>query len=133
MLVKRTTHSFKKHMNLKTQILTVTTCLIAFAAPMPLHAGKGGKKVDDAEKAARPRMLLKKYDTDKDGAISSTEAETLRTAFDADKTGPLKKLDANNDGTLDDSEIAAIKARHGKGRGKAAAAKAERRKNRKNV
>ena len=60
-------------------------------------------------------MLLKKYDTDKNGAIDGTEVAGLRKAFDADKTGPLKKLDANNDGTLDDTEIAAIKARHGKG------------------
>lgn len=120
-------------MNLKTHILTVTTCLIAFAAPTPLHAGKGGKKVDAVEKAARPGMLLKKYDADKNGTIEGTEAEALRKAFDADKTGPLKKLDTNNDGTLDDSEIAAIKARQGKGKGKGAAARAERRRNKKNV
>ena len=120
-------------MNLKTHILTVTTCLIAFAVPTPLHAGKGGKKADAAEKAARPGMLLKKYDTDKNGKIDGSEAEALRKTFDADKTGPLKKLDANNDGTLEDSEITAIKARHGKGKGKGAAAKGERRKNKKNV
>ena len=48
-------------------------------------------------------MLLKKYDTGKNGAIDGAEVESLRKAFDADKTGPLKRFDANNDGKLDDT------------------------------
>ena len=121
-------------MNLKIHILTFTTCLIALAAPTPAFAAKGAKKAnqasagDKADKAARPGVLLKKYDTDKNGSIDGTEGEALRKAFDADKTGPLKKLDGNNDGTLDDKEIAEIKAHHVKGKGKGAAAKGEKRK-----
>ena len=109
-------------MKLKTPILTFTTCLILLAAPAPLFAAKGankGKGAEKADRAARPGVLLKKYDTDKSGAIEGSEIEALRKAFDADKTGPLKKLDANSDGTLDDSEAAAIKAHHGKGKGAA--------------
>ena len=112
-------------MNIKPRILTLAICLIALAAPAPLFAGKGAKKgskgnpADKAERAARPGVLLRKYDTDNNGAIDGSESEALKKAFDADKTGPLKKLDANNDGTLDDTEIAAIKARHGKGKGAA--------------
>ena len=123
-------------MNIKTQLLTLTTCLIALAAPSPLFAAKGAKKEkkgnkptaeQKAERQARPGTLLKKYDTDKNGAIDGSEIKGLRDAFDADKTGPLKKLDANNDGTLEDTEVAAIKAHHGKGKG--AAAKGGKKKN----
>lgn len=114
MLVNQST-TIQKHMNLKTLILTLTACLIAFAAPATVHAAKGTRKTAKADRAARPRILLKKYDTDHDGKIAGTEIEALRKAFDADKTGPLKKLDANNDMTLDDSEVAAIKPRHRKG------------------
>ena len=105
-------------MNLKTRILIVTACLLTLAVPPPLFAAKGarrGKRQDQADKAGRPGMVLKKYDADKSGAIGGSEIEALREAFAADKTGPLKRLDANNDGTLDDTEVAAIKARHAKG------------------
>lgn len=103
-------------MNLNARILILTTCLIAIAAPAPLHAAKGAKKADKADRAARPGMFLKKYDTDKNGAIDGTEVEALRKAFDND---PLRKLDANKDGMLGDEEIATIKVRHGKGKGAA--------------
>ena len=115
-------------MHLKIRLLTAAACVLVLSAPAPLFAAKGAKKknqgklVDPAERAARPRMLLKTYDTDKNGSIDGSEIEALRKAFDADKTGPLQKLDANSDGTLDDSEVAAIKARHGKGKGQAAKA-----------
>ncbi len=104
-------------MNLKNQILTLTTCLIAFSAPTHLFAAKGANKGkgNPADKEARPGVLLHKYDTDKNGSIDGSEMDALRKAFDADKTGPLKKLDVNNNGTLEDSEIAAIKGHHGKG------------------
>ena len=123
----------KISMNIKTRLLTAATCVLVLSAPAPLFAAKGAKKgnqakpVDPAERAARPGMLLKTYDTDKNGAIDGSEVEALKKAFDADKTGPLKKLDTNSDGTLDDSEVAAIKARKGKGKG--AAGKVGERKN----
>ena len=130
-LVSENTKS-KTSMNIKTQILTLTTCLIALAAPTPSFAAKGAKKGNQAnkgemaDKAARPGVLLRKYDTDKNGAIDGSEIEALRKAFDADKTGPLKKLDTSADGTLDDAEVAAIKARHANGkRGKGGQRKKE--------
>ena len=64
------------------------------------------------------------------GGSANNTRVALRGAFDADKTGPLKKLDANNDGTLEDSEVAAIKAHQGKGKG---AARKEGKKKRKNA
>ena len=127
----------KNCMNIKTRLLTAATCVLVLSAPASLFAANGAKKknqgkpVDKAERAARPGMLLKTYDTDKNGAIDGTEVEALKKAFDADKTGPLKKLDTNTNDTLDDSEVAAIKARHGKGKGKGAAAKVGKRKNKK--
>lgn len=117
-------------MKIKTHLLTLTVCTLAFAMPAPAFAAKGakkGNKPEQADKAARPGMLLKKYDTDSNGSIDGSEIEALRKAFDADKTGPLKKLDKNSDGTLEDSEVAAIKA-HGKGKGKGQAAKQGKRK-----
>ena len=125
-------------MNIKSRILIATTCLLALAVPTPLFAAKGARKnkqakqaaqASQADKAGRPGIVLKKYDTDKNGAIDGIEVETLRKDFDSDKTGPLKHFDANNDGTLDDKEIAEIKARHGKGAGAGGA----KRKNKKNV
>ena len=116
-------------MNVKTRILTLAVCTLALAAPAPLFAAKGAKKegkADKAGKAARPGLLLKKFDTDKNGAIDGTEAAALRKAFDKD---PLRKLDANKDGTLEDTEIAAVKVRHGKG--KAGAVKEGKRKKKK--
>ena len=120
------TNKHTQTMNIKTRFLTIAACLIAIAAPSSVFAakgankGKGKGKANAADKAARPGMLLKTYDTDKNGAIDGSEIKALRAAFDSDKTGPLKKLDGNNDGTLDDSEVAAIKGHAGKGKGGAA-------------
>ncbi len=102
-------------MNIKSRILVLVACALTLAIPTSAFAGKGARKArkgEQAGKSARPGMLLKKYDTDKNGTIDGTEVEALRKAFDND---PLKKIDANNDGKLDDTEIAAIKARHGRG------------------
>lgn len=138
MLMSDKFKSSKHRMNIKTRILIIATCLITLSAPAPLFAANGARKGNKAsaggkaDKAARPGVLLKKYDTDKNGSIDGTEGEALRKAFDAEKTGPLKKLDGNSDGTLDAKEIAGIKARHGKGKGKGEAAKGGKRK-KKNV
>ena len=121
MLVSENT-KIKTSMNIKIRILAFTACLIALAAPTPSFAAKGAKKGNKAnkgemaDKAARPGVLLRKYDTDKNGAIDGLEIDALRKAFDADKTGPLKKLDTSADGMLDDTEVAAIKPRHANGK-----------------
>ena len=106
-----------------TRILTITAALLAFAIPTSSFAkkakgeGKAGKG-DPAKKAMHQAKAaaLTQYDKNSDGAITGDESTALRTAFVADKTGPLKPLDVNADGTLDDNEIAAIhKGKGGKG------------------
>ncbi len=97
-------------MKLKAFILTI--CLVTLSIPTPLFAAKGARKEGKAARGAHPGMLIKRYDTDKNGTIDGTEVEALRKAFDND---PFRKIDANNDGKLDDTEIASIKARHGRG------------------
>ena len=105
-----------------TRILPIAAALLAIAIPTPLFAkgkGKAGKG-DPAKKAAHQAKAaaLTQYDKNSDGAITGDESTALRAAFDADKTGPLKPLDVNSDGTLDDNEIAAIhKGKGGKGKG----------------
>ena len=96
-----------------THILSVATALLVLAAPAAL-AGKGKAKAagggKEAKQAARKAThAAAQYDANKDGAITGDESAALRKAFDADKTGPLKPLDLNADGTLEDNEIAAIK------------------------
>ena len=101
-------------------ILSIAAALLLLGSPTPLFAAKakaaaGAKaerKADPAKRAARKaaREAVAKYDKNSDGTITGDESAELRKAFDADKTGPLKPLDLNADGTLDDNEIAAIKA-----------------------
>ena len=102
-----------------TRILPLTTALLAMALPSPLLAAKGDKKPKDPVKEAI-NAALNLYDKDSDHAITGDEIKAVRDAFAADKTGPLKALDTNTDGTLDDAEIAAIqkKGKGGKGGGK---------------
>lgn len=95
-------------------ILAISASLLAIAPPATALAGKGGKRFH-GDKAGRPGMVLKKYDTNRNGVIDGDEVVALRKAFDADKTGPLKHFDTNSNGALEDSEIAAIKAHRGKG------------------
>ncbi len=60
--------------------------------------------------------IMKRFDTNQNGVIDpGAESDALRAAFA--KNPKLKYLDTNNDGKLDDSEIAAIKP-NGKGHGK---------------
>ena len=103
-----------------THILPIAAAMIALAAPSPLFAkGKGGKKPKDPVKQASA-TALNLYDKDSSGTINGDEIKAVRDAFAADKAGPLKALDTNTDGTLDDAEIAAIqkKGKGGKGGGK---------------
>ena len=106
-----------------TRILTITAALLAIGIPSsgfakkPKGEDKAGKG-DPAKKAMHQAKAaaLNLYDKDSSGSINGDEIAAVRTAFAADKTGPLKPLDVSGDGTLDDNEIAAIKK--GKGKGK---------------
>ena len=93
-----------------TRILPLAAALLALASPVALAGkAKGAGKNDPAKKAKRAaHQAAKPFDKNKDGTIAGDESAELRKAFDADKTGPLKPLDLNADGKLDDNEIAAI-------------------------
>lgn len=49
-----------------------------------------------------------RFDVNENGVLDPTEIEALRKAFSEGDTA-LKPLDINNDGKLDDSEVALIK------------------------
>ncbi|MEA3212810.1 MAG: hypothetical protein QOE70_5867 [Chthoniobacter sp.] len=98
----------------KLHLLSLGACFLALLVPTTSFAGKKGDKSENKE--ARPRQLLKQYDTDSNGEIDGKERDALRTAFGSNAA--LKKLDTNGDGKLDDTEIASIKAKK-KGEGKA--------------
>ena len=103
-----------------TRILTIAVALAALGLPASTFAkGKEGKNKapKDPVKAAGA-AALNLYDKDSSGSINGDEVAEVRKAFAADKTGPLKALDVNADGTLDDNEIAAIQKGKGKGTGK---------------
>ncbi len=94
----------------KTCILNLALCAITLALPAPAFAGNKGAKPDKAERQEK-RKLVREFDKNEDGKIDGAEAEALRKAFDANKTGTGKVVDANNDGKLDDSEIGALKGK----------------------
>lgn len=94
-------------------IPAIAVALLAMALPSRGFA-KGKAPKDPLQLAIAPALNL--YDKDSDHAISGDEIAAVRAAFDAEKGGVLKPLDANADGKLDDAEIAAIKkAKGGKG------------------
>ncbi len=88
--------------------LALACCILGIALPAS-YAGKKG----NGEKKMGYHKILKQFDTNNNGVIDpGAESDALRQAF---ATNPaLKYLDTNNDGKLDDSEIAAIKAKHNK-------------------
>ena len=84
----------------------ILTAALAIAIPASVFAGAKDPAAKEAKKAAR--QAIAQYDKNGNGTIDADEADALKKAFDADKTGPLKQFDLNGDGKLDDSEIAAI-------------------------
>jgi len=86
------------------RILILAAGVAALAFPATTFAG------NKANKASKPKVLIKQYDTNGNGSIDGSEVDALRKAFEADKTGPLKQFDTDSDGTLSDAEITAIKA-----------------------
>jgi EF hand len=110
------------------RILSCATALLVLASPAAFAAKAKAGKGDPAKKAARQAArAAAQYDKNGDGSITDESTE-LRKAFEADKTGPLKAFDLNADGTLDDSEIAAIKIGKHAGKGAAKAGKAGKKK-----
>ena len=81
-------------------ILSIAALSLAFTLPAQAGKGKAGK-VGKKAKAA----LLATYDKDGHGKIDGAEVDALKKDFAAGKP-EVKALDANNDGSLSDEEIA---------------------------
>jgi len=95
--------------------VTLAACVLGLLLPTAVQAGGGKKK--DGDKQMGAKKILKTYDTNGNGVIDpGAESDALRKAFETDAR--LKYLDTNNDGKLDDSEIAAIKPKHKDGKKK---------------
>ncbi len=91
-------------------ILTIAALGVAFTAPAQAGKGKGKKNKANAD-------LLAAYDKDGNGKIDGAEVDALKKDFAAGKP-EVKALDANNDGTLSDEEIAAVGAKKKKKKNK---------------
>ncbi len=70
-----------------------------------VFAGDPAAKSDKAEKKEL-RQKVKAFDTNNSKELTGAEREALRKAFATDPS--LKPLDTNDDGRLDDGEIAAF-------------------------
>jgi hypothetical protein len=90
-----------------TKLHTFALAAAILGLALPASALAGGKQKTGN---MRPGQILKQFDTNHNGVIDpGAESDALRQAF---ATNPrLKFLDTNNDGKLDDSEIAAIKGK----------------------
>lgn len=76
--------------------------LFAVAVSPALFAAKG-----DAPKASKIEMIAK-YDVNKNGKLDADEIAQIKSDFLADPRGELKRLDADHDGKLSDTEVAAL-------------------------
>ncbi len=117
-------------MIMKSALTLLFATIFALSVPSISHAGKGRAK--NAQAAAdkggrhkhhhRVRHFLRRLDADKNGKIEGAEADKLRKVF-AEKPKAKKRLqrmDKNQDGQLDDSEISAIHVKHKGEKGKKA-------------
>ena len=103
-------------MNTKLGILL--GCLIAGSMAQAAPPGRGDGP-PDGKRAERQQKMLEKFDADGDGALSDTEKETAKEAFQAKRAEHrekkmLKHFDEDGDGLLSDSEQAAAKEAHEK-------------------
>jgi len=116
--------------------ITVFLAASAFALPAALFAAKPGKPArtkpdstatQDAQPGNAKDQAFAKYDANKNGKLDADEAEAVRKDFAASPKGALKRLDADKDGKLSDTEITALqpgaKRAGGKRRQAAAVAK----------
>jgi Ca2+-binding EF-hand superfamily protein len=95
--------------------------IAVIASATPSFAAKGEKK---AGKHGAVRKVLKAFDHNRDRQIGGAEIEAVKNAYAA-----FKKMDANSDGNLDDSEITVLNGKGGKAKaGAAAGAKKKRKK-----
>ena len=110
--------------------LPLAACVVALTLPVAGFAkDKGGDNAAGAagvKKEQGPmtaKQVLKRFDKDSNGQIAGEELDKLRKMFGGKQRESLKAFDTNNDGTLDDAEVAAIATAAqapagGKGKGK---------------
>jgi hypothetical protein len=99
----------------KWQRLMLGVCAVGLCAPLAAFAGKGGKgggKHGAAAAAApaaadAPKAPILAFDKNGNRVIDEDEKEALKAALSTEKK--LKRYDTDKDGTLSDTEIAAIK------------------------
>ncbi len=77
-----------------------TVAILGLLAPAVAHGAKA-----DGKKA----RFLAKYDANGNGELEADEKAAVRADYKAAPDGELKGFDRNNDGELDDAELAAIK------------------------
>lgn len=71
-----------------------------------------GSEAPPAGKAGiSPRAVLRKFDSDGNGSISAQEALAIDQAIAGKPGRPIADYDANDDGRLDEQELAALNAR----------------------
>lgn len=92
----------------KLYTLIIAGCVVGLLVPAAF-AGKG-KKDKAPQTQTVPSDTYAKYDKNFNSALDTDEKAALRKDFAADKSGPLKTFDTDNDGKLSDDEIAAIPA-----------------------
>ena len=105
-----------------TTILILGVLLLGFTPPV--SAAAGAKKGERARKRVEQRELsqaIRRFDIDKNGKIDGSERDAVRKWF-----ADIKALDKNSDGTLDDTEIDALKVPPSSRPGKAGKGKARR-------
>jgi hypothetical protein len=86
----------------------LSSCILAAAiliSPNAIHA-KDKKKAPETSSGT---YGCAKFDVNQNGIFEDTEKAEIKKAFDAGETA-LKALDTNNDGKLDDAELAVVKA-----------------------
>jgi len=87
------------------RVIHSTVLLLAIAGLCAPAAHAKGKK---DQQASTGTYGVARFDVNENGMFEPSEIEALRKAF-AEGDTALKALDTNNDGKLDDAEIAAIK------------------------
>jgi hypothetical protein len=104
------------HKRILSIVTAISIGLLTASTAEAAKKNKGGKR---GERAAA--MMLGRFDRDGSGSLEQKESERVRRLFAA-----LKKLDADNNGELSDSEITAVKVEKPKGKaGKRKAGKRE--------
>jgi hypothetical protein len=106
-----------QHMQIHPALRTVSICrtlalalslgavlAVADAADATKKKGKAKAAATPAEPAAPPyEAAMARFDKDGNGLLNRTERDALRTAFATE--APLKPLDSNGDGKLDEGEL----------------------------